>query len=610
MIELASIIILGILAQWISWKIKVPAILPLIIIGLFFGPISTLFSVEGEKWINPIYNTINETGLFPENTFFFFVSLSIGLILFEGGLTLEIKDFGAVSSTILKLISIGSLITLLGGGSLAHYILDLDWQISFLFSGLIVVTGPTVIAPILRSLPIKRNVATVLKWEGILIDPIGALIAVLVFEFILSGESGSHFTLHALSSFGQIVLIGTSFGFTAAHFLNILVKRNLVPHYLLNVFTLALALSVFVFSDIIAGESGLLAVVVMGVVLGNLNVPYIKGILDFKESLSVLLISILFIVLSASIEIEQIKLLLDYKVLILFFSILLILRPISVFISSRKSALSTNEKIFISLMGPRGIVAAGIASLFGMKLTGIIEGAEYITPLVFMVVLGTVLINSLTARITAKGLNVLEKGFKGYLIVGANSSARLIGKYLLSKNKHVVLVDNSQAHVDKAHKDNIEAFKTDIYSDTFGDDFALIDIGYLIAITPSADLNKYVIDRYKKQFGKNGAYRLVNDSEFGIGDEKLDDECAFTCQDDYNRFSETVRDYPFVYECKLKSLEDFKMKIEKMLKARNTIPVFINRANENIEIIPSHKENVKIEEGDILVYIGKELEGC
>lgn len=610
MIALASIVILGILAQWISWKIKVPAILPLIIIGLFFGPISTFFSSDGAKWIDPIYNSVNQSGLFPESTFFFFVSLAIGLILFEGGLTLKIKEFGAVSNTIMKLISIGSLVTFIGGGVFAHFIMDLNWQISFLFSGLIVVTGPTVIAPILRHLPIRRNVATVLKWEGILIDPVGALIAVLVFEFILSGESGSHFTMHALSSFGKILLIGVSFGFTAAHFLNILVKKELIPHYLLNVFTLALALSVFVFSDMIAGESGLLAVVIMGLVLGNLNVPYIKGILDFKESLSVLLISILFIVLSASIEIEHLKLLMDYRVLILFFSVILILRPISVFLSSTKSVLSAKEKIFISLMGPRGIVAAGIASLFGMRLTGVVEDAEYITPLVFMIVLGTVLLNALTSRITAKGLKILDERSDGYLIVGANLAARLIAKYLKSQNKHVVLVDNSQAHINKSKEEGYDAFKSDIYSDTFGDDFDLLDMGYLVAMTPSAELNKYVINKYKNDFGENGAYRLVSDSEFGIGDDKLDDECAFTCQDDYNIFSETARDYPFINECALKSYEDFNLKIEKILNARNTIPVFVKKADGKLEIIPSHREKLKINDGDILVYIGKKLDGC
>lgn len=603
MLELASIIILGIAAQWISWKIRVPAILPLILIGLFFGPVSTLLTDDGQKWINPIYDSMNQTGLFPENTFFFFVSLAIGLILFEGGLTLNLKELTGVSSTIGKLITIGPVLTLAGGGIFAHYIMDLNWQISFLFAGLIVVTGPTVIAPILRNLPLKRNVSTILKWEGILIDPIGALIAVLVFEFILSGEDGQHFTLHALSSFGKIVLIGISFGFTAAHFLNILIKKKLIPHYLLNVFTLALALSVFVFSDLLAGESGLLAVVVMGMVLGNLNIPKIEGILDFKESLSVLLISILFIILSASIEIEHLELLIDLKVLILFLMIVLIIRPAVVFLSARKSMLNTNEKIFISLMGPRGIVAAGIASLFGMRLIGIVDDAEYIIPLVFMVVLGTVLLNSTTARLTAKGLRILQKGSNGFLIIGANATARLIAKYLKNNDIHVVLVDNSKSYVEKAKNMGLETYKADIYSDTFGNDLELLDIGYLLALTPNNELNKYAINQYKDEYGENGSYRLLNESEIGIEGSVLPKECAFSCIDDYINIAEAVRDYPNIHESELISKEHFKESVKKVLNNENSIPIFL-KSKDGLTVLTSKPEEIEVSEGDKLVYIG------
>ena len=219
--------------------------------------------------------------------------------MFEGGLTLKFKELKGVRDVIINLISIGSIVTFVGGGIAAHYIMGANWEISFLFAGLIIVTGPTVIAPILRNVPLNRNIGTILKWEGILIDPIGALVAVLVYQFIISGE-GSGYTIHAVQEFGKIVIIGTSIGFTSAYALNYLIHKKLIPHYLLNVFTLALVLGVFVASDQMAHESGLLAVVVMGMVLGNLNVPEIKGILDFKESLSVLLISMLFILLSAN----------------------------------------------------------------------------------------------------------------------------------------------------------------------------------------------------------------------------------------------------------------------------------------------------------------------
>lgn len=210
MLEIAAIIVLGIFAQWLAWRVKVPAILPLILIGLCVGPLSTLITGEESKWLEPIYN--GTKGLFPGKTLFYFVSLSIGIILFEGGLTLKRSEIKGVGPAIGKLISLGSAITFIGAGLAAKFILNVPWSIAFLFSALIIVTGPTVIAPILRNIPLKKNISTVLKWEGILIDPVGALVAVLVFEFIRTqfefSGGGESFTLHALSQFGMILLIG------------------------------------------------------------------------------------------------------------------------------------------------------------------------------------------------------------------------------------------------------------------------------------------------------------------------------------------------------------------------------------------------------------------
>lgn len=186
MLELAGIIILGILAQWVAWKFKIPAILPLILIGLLVGPFATLFTEDNTKLIEPIWNGKN--GLFPGESLFYFVSLAIGIILFEGGLTLRRSEILNVGPVILKLITLGAAVTFFGAGFAAHFVFGLSWPISFLFSSLIIVTGPTVITPILRNIPLKKDVSAILKWEGILIDPIGALVAVLVFEFISVGE--------------------------------------------------------------------------------------------------------------------------------------------------------------------------------------------------------------------------------------------------------------------------------------------------------------------------------------------------------------------------------------------------------------------------------------
>ncbi|MFT5102891.1 MAG: NhaP-type Na+/H+ or K+/H+ antiporter, partial [Candidatus Latescibacterota bacterium] len=425
MIELAGIIILGILAQWVAWKLKIPAILPLILIGLLVGPVAAEFiNEDGTKWIEPVWN--GEKGLFAGESLFYFVSLAISIILFEGGLTLKLSEIKNVGPVISKLITLGSLVTFFGAAVAAHYVFGLSWEISFLFSALIIVTGPTVITPILRNIPLKKDVSAVLKWEGILIDPIGALVAVLVYEFI-SVDAGGEFTKTALIEFGKIVLFGASFGFTFAHALNFLIVKKWVPHYLLNVFALACVLGVFVLSDSFAHESGLLAVVVMGMVLGNTNSGYLKELLYFKESLSVLLISILFILLSANIDMEDLLLIYNWKTAVLFLIIIFIIRPLGVFLSTNKSSLKLNEKIFISWVGPRGIVAAGIASLFGTKLAiNGVPGAEYITPLVFAVVLVTVLLNATTARFFAKIVGVFLRKSEGVLIIGASNFPRLV----------------------------------------------------------------------------------------------------------------------------------------------------------------------------------------
>jgi len=575
MLELAGIIILGILAQWVAWKFKIPAILPLILIGLLVGPIAAEFlSEDGGKWIEPIWN--GKKGLFPGDSLYYFVSLAISIILFEGGLTLKRSEIKNVGPVITKLITLGSAITFFGAGIAAHFIFGLSLELSFLFSGLIIVTGPTVITPILRNIPLKKDISTVLKWEGILIDPIGALVAVLVFEFI-SVEGDSGFTKTALIEFGKIILFGTTFGFTFAHALAFAINKKFIPHYLLNVVSLSAVLLVFVASETFAHESGLLAVVVMGMVLGNGKLENIKELLYFKESLSVLLISILFILLAANINIEDLLLLYSWKTAVLFLVVVFLIRPIGVFLSTSKSKLKANEKLFISWVGPRGIVAAGIASLFGSKLMKQgVEGAEYITPLVFMIVLGTVLLNATTARLFAKLVGVFLTKSDGILIVGASKISRLLGHYLETNGRHVVLIDSNQNNIEKAKELGLEAINTDIYSNTLMDNIELNDVGYLMAMTGNTSINKYAIDKFGAEFGENGSFRLVTREEM---------------LDDNNNPKEGL------------------CLIEITNNDKDIIPLFIKDKNLELKIISSYNTEVdEIGEDWKLVYLGKSFD--
>ncbi len=606
MLELAGIIILGILAQWVAWRFKIPAILPLILIGLFVGPISTLITEDGSQWIQPIYN--GDSGLFPGHNLFYFVSLAIGIILFEGGLTLRLGEISKVGPVIGKLISLGSAITFIGAGVASYYIFGLDWRIAFLFSALIIVTGPTVITPILRNIPLNKEVSTVLKWEGILIDPIGALVAVLVFEFIIVGGDAGY-TKQALIEFGKILLVGFSFGMASGYALYLALKRKVIPQYLLNVVVLSMVLLIFVMSDQLAHESGLLAVVVMGMFLGNSDLPNLKELLYFKESLSVLLISILFILLSANITIEDLLLVYKWETALLLAVIIFVLRPIGVFLSARGSSLKTNEKIFISWVGPRGIVAAGIASLFGTKLVEEgISGAEYITPLVFAVVLVTVLLNAATARSFASAVGVFLKTSDGILIVGASKVSRLIGMYLYKSGRHVVLVDTNKINVARAKEQGLEALNASIYEGDLTDNIELNDMGYLFAITGNDEINRQAISKYRKTLGENGSYRLINAEEIKRSKSALSkNKAIISTTHDYAKMSQIVNDYPSIQELPLSSHEQFMGFLNHIESEDDMAALFMKNEKNHISLITNPSE-MKVGEGCELVYIGKPID--
>ena len=602
MLELAGIIILGILAQWVAWKFKIPAILPLILIGLLVGPIAAnYFSEDGAKWIEPVWN--GQKGLFPGESLYYFVSLAISIILFEGGLTLKRSEIKNVGPVITKLITLGSAITFFGAGIVAHYIFNLAWDLSFLFSGLIIVTGPTVITPILRNIPLKKDISTVLKWEGILIDPIGALVAVLVFEFISVGGGGG-FTKTALIEFGKILLFGTTFGFTFAHALAYAINKKLIPHYLLNVVSLSTVLLVFVESEIFAHESGLLAVVVMGMVLGNGKLKNLKELLYFKESLSVLLISILFILLAANINMKDLMLLYTWKTAGLFAIVVFIIRPLAVFASTLNSNLKLNEKLFISWVGPRGIVAAGIASLFGSKLLKQgVEGAEYITPLVFMIVLGTVLLNATTARLFSKIVGVFLHSSDAILIIGASDPCRLIASYLRDKEKRVVLIDANKNFIEQALDDNLEALNVNIYDDDLRDNIELNDVGYLLALTGNDDVNKYALTSFQNDFGEHGAYFIASSTEAKNATD-IERQSFFTPNDDYINLSEAYREDPKIHEITLKTSDDYDRILNLLALEEKSIPLFIENG-KGIYLITEFEKEAFEKKDLVLSYLGK-----
>ncbi len=398
-----------------------------------------------------------------------------------------------------------------------------------------------------------------------------------------------------------------AFGISAGYALYFSIKKKLVPHYLSNVVSLSVVMAAFVLSDLFAHESGLLAVVVMGMYLGNSDLPSLKELLYFKESLSVLLVSILFILLAANISVEDLLLVYNLKTAILLAIVIFVLRPLTVFVSTAGSSLKTNEKIFISWVGPRGIVAAGISSLFGTKLVseGVV-GAEYITPLVFAVVLVTVILNATTARLMADWTGVYLKKSEGILMVGASKASRLIATYLHKNNRHVVLIDSNQLNINRARELGLEAFTANIYADDLTDNIELNDVGYLLAMTGSDEINKQSIIRFGKYFGENGTFRLMTSEEMRER-ENLSAKELFSYTHDYSRFTEVAQDFPSIQEIPVESHNQFLRVLNIIGENENAIPLFLKHAHGFLDLITSPTE-LEIEEGSSLVYLGKPMD--
>jgi NhaP-type Na+/H+ or K+/H+ antiporter len=312
---------------------------------------------------------------------------------------------------------IGSLVTFIGGGVTAHFIMGLSWKVSFLFGALIIVSGPTVIMPILRNVRPNHSVNTILKWEGILIDPLGALVAVLMYEFILSsGNQGQEYGLEVFQDFFVTISSGIVTGVLGAVFLYYLLRRNALPEYLKNVFTLGLVIFTFSFAELIHKEAGLMATTMMGIILANLKIDELKKILSFKEDISIILISVLFILLSSRIDIDQIEKL-GSPSLILFAIVILVIRPLGVILSTLKTTLSWKEIAFISWIGPKGLVAAAVACLFSLDLiknSSYVspEEAELLLPLVFLIIVGTVVIQGSSAKYIASFLRISKERWR------------------------------------------------------------------------------------------------------------------------------------------------------------------------------------------------------
>ncbi|POM13350.1 sodium:proton antiporter [Pseudomonas sp. WP001] len=481
--------------QWLAWRLKLPAILFLLLSGILAGPV--LGWLDPQEMFGPLLMPL--------------VSLAVALILFEGSLTLHLSEWKEIGSVVHRLVTLGALTTWAVITLATHWLLGFDWMLALLFGTLTLVTGPTVIVPMLRVVRPKASIANILRWEGIVIDPIGALLAVVVYSFIIASGSGDGLS-HSLLTFGGVILCGSLFGIAGGWVLGLVMRRQWLPEYLHNLATLAAVLGVFIASNQVMHESGLLAVTLMGMWMANMKGVDVRHILHFKENLSVLLISGLFILLAARLDLNALIALGPF-VLILLLIIQFIARPLNVAVSTVGSKLSWRERALLAWIAPRGIVAAAVSAIFAIRLDEAgHEGALLLVPLTFAVIIGTVVLQSATARPLARLLKVAEPAPSGFLIVGANAPARILGKALQQLGSRVLLTDSSWENIRASRMEGLPTYFGNPASQHAESHLDLVGLGHLLALSPSGELNTLATMRFRHDFGHR-LFALANSQE-------------------------------------------------------------------------------------------------
>ena len=493
-ILLAGIVVVGIAAQWLSWRLRLPSILILLLAGFVAGPLTG--ALDPDALLGDL--------LLP------FVSLSVAVILFEGGLTLRFGELKRIGPAVRNLVSIGALVTWALTATAAWALLGLPPSLAVLLGAILIVTGPTVIAPLLRQVKPRPPVGPLLKWEGILIDPVGATVAVLVFEAIDAATPADRMGGLALFGLLRTVVFGGGLGVAGAWLLAGLLRRFWVPDYLHNTVSLAVVLAVFTAANALQHESGLLAVTAMGVLLANQKSVNVRHILEFKENLQVLLISTLFILLAARIDLEQVRRIGAGHVAFLA-ALVLVIRPAAVWLSTMRSGLSWRERLFVAWVAPRGIVAAAVVSVFSLRLlaTGHHEQAARLVPLTFMVIVVTITLAGLTAAPLARRLGLAVAAPQGVLLVGAHTWARAIAEALRGLSIDVILVDTNRANVMAARMQGLEAHYGNILADHTIDELAWERIGKCLALTPNDEANALGIRHVRHLLGRAATYQLA-----------------------------------------------------------------------------------------------------
>lgn len=491
--KLAAVFVLGVGAQWLAWRFRVPSILLLLLAGFVVGPATGLLDPD------EIFGDL----LIPA------VSLSVGLILFEGGLSLRLSDLRGVRGVVRNLVTIGALVTWFVATLSAHVIIGMDFRVAVLLGAILVVTGPTVIGPLLDLVRPTGQAGPILRWEGIVIDPIGAMLAVLVFEAI-SGGGPRDVAGDAVLGVARTLAIGTLVGAGAGAALGLALRRYWIPDILDSPVTLAAVVATVAASNELQDESGLLSAVVMGFVLSNQGTGAVKHIIEFKESLRVLLIGGLFIVLSARLESSSLEAVGPESAA--FVAVLiLIARPLSVLVSAWRSRLSVQDRLLLASVAPRGIVAAAVASIFSLRLAEEgISDAEILAPVTFIAIVGTILVYGLASTSVSRRLGLSRANPQGVLIVGAHRWARLIARALSERGFAAALVDSNWRNVADGRMEGLTVHYGSALSAFEPGEIDLGGLGRVLAMTSNDGVNSLAAQHFAGVFGRASVYQLAS----------------------------------------------------------------------------------------------------
>lgn len=480
----------GILLIFTARKLKFPSIVTLLIGGILLGP-----SAYGLHIITPA--SLGE-GLRV------IIQLAVGIVLFEGGLTLDIKGYRTVSKEIKRALSAGVLITWGISALSIKYIFDFTWAFSVLAASLIIVTGPTVIGPLLKRIGVKKNIHDFLHWESVLIDPVGVFISLLCFEWIIGHN--------AIGLFFLRILFGISFGLASGFILLQIIKMNWISDDIFNIFILGCTLAIFSFSNLIVAESGLLSVTIAGLVMGYSDIEQIKRLKIYKSQLVEMLIGLLFVLLAANLDIELFEKYYNLEMLACIAIIIFAIRPLNIIISTIGDRFNFREKIFLSWIAPRGIVAASMASIFTLTLKSMenelyIDDASFLEAFTYAVIACTVILQGFTAKSIGRLLKTIEPEPTGWVIISAHELAQRVAKFIGQKGFSVTMIDTNIQSIKNARKKGLSAILADAVLLNIDEYNELSGIGNVLAITENEALNELACRRWAELLNKPALYR-------------------------------------------------------------------------------------------------------